>query len=364
MEFFVAVLPGDGVGAEIVAQGTKTLAAVGARFNHRFIFREAPIGARAFDELGEALPFSTIETCRRCDAVLLGAVGDPKYEEAGTKQRPEPGYGILRLRKTFDLFANMRPIRVFPSMAEAGCLKKEITEGVDFIIVRELTGGIYFGKPKSVTRMPGGRRAVDTLVYSEEEIARVARFGFELARRRRKKLTSVDKFQILSSSDLWREVVDEIASDYPDVVLEHALVDSCAMRLIKSPRDFDVLVTENLFGDILSDEASVLTGSLGMVPSASLAAIPEEGKKAFGIYEPAHGSAPDLAGKDSANPIAAVLSVAMLLRYSLGLPEEAKCVENAIERVLEEGYRTQDISGPGKSRVGTAHMGDLIIGHL
>jgi 3-isopropylmalate dehydrogenase len=360
MEHSIAVLAGDGVGPEIIAEGMKILRAVEARFNHKFTFHEAMIGAMAFGQLGEALPAATIETCKNCDAVLFGAVGDPKFEKPGVGSRPEPGYGFIRLRKTLGLFANIRPVYLFPSMIESPAIKREVIEGVDLMIIRELTGGIYFGEPKQLIRDPSGRRAVDSLVYSEEEIARIVRVGFEMARRRRKKLTSVDKFQILRSSDLWREVANEVSQDYSDVTLEHAMVDSCAMRLVTSPRDFDVLVTENLFGDILSDVASVLAGSLGMVPSASLADVPKDGKRVFGLYEPIHGSAPTLAGRYVANPIATIMSAAMMLRYSFGLAKEAERVETAVKQVLEAGYRTQDIMSKGKIRVGTKEMGDLI----
>lgn len=360
MEFSIAVLPGDGVGPEITAEGVKVLKAVAEKFSHQFRFRDGFIGASAFEQVGEALSEKTIETCKACDAIFFGAVGDPKYEQPNLKVRPELGYGIIRLRKIFGLFANLRPVRLFPSLVNSANLKPEVLEGVDFIIVRELTGGIYFAEPKQLFRTPEGRRAVDTLAYTEEEIRRIVRVGFELAKRRRKKLTSVDKFQILRSSDLWREIAMEVASEYPDVEVEYALVDSCAMRFIQSPRDFDVLVMENLFGDILSDEASMLAGSLGMMPSASLAGIPKEGSRLFGLYEPIHGSAPRLAGMNMANPIATILSAAMMLRYSFGLLKEARRVEDTVARVLEEGYRTDDIMSEGKTKLGTREMGDLI----
>jgi 3-isopropylmalate dehydrogenase len=260
-------------------------------------------------------PEKTVGICKNCDAVLFGAVGDPKYEQPNLKVRPELGYGFIRLRKTLGLFANLRPVRLFPSLINSSNLKPEIVKGVDFIIVRELTGGIYFSEPKELLRTPEGRKAVDTLVYTEEEIRRILRVGFELARGRRKKLTSVDKFQILRSSDLWREVAVEVSSEYPDVEVDYVLVDNCAMRLIQNPRDFDVIVMENLFGDILSDEASMLAGSLGMMPSASLAGIPKQGSKLFGLYEPIHGSAPRRAGLNMANPIATILSVALCCAF-------------------------------------------------
>ena len=360
MEFSIAVLPGDGVGPEITAEGAKALNAVGEKFHHRFTFRHGWMGATAFEKVGEALPQETIDLCKNSDAVLFGAVGDPKYEQPGLTSRPELGYGIIRLRKIFGLFANLRPVRLFPSLVNSTNLKPEVVEGVDIIIVRELTGGLYFGEPKQLFRGPEGRRAVDTLAYTEEEIRRIVRVGFELARSRRKKLASVDKFQILRSSDLWREIAMEVASEYPDVEPEYVLVDNCAMRLIQRPTDFDVIVMENLFGDVLSDEASMLAGSLGMMPSASLAGIPREGSRLFGLYEPIHGSAPRRAGLNMANPIATILSAAMMLRYSFGLLEEAKRIEETVNQVLEDGYRTYDIMSEGKTKLSTSAMGDLV----
>ena len=364
MEFSITVLPGDGVGPEITAEGAKALKAIGKRFHHEFKFRNGSIGAAAVERLGEALPQETIDLCKNSDAVLFGAVGDPKYEQPGLKSRPELGYGIIRLRKTFGLFANLRPVRLFPSLVNSTNFKPEVVEGVDIIIVRELTGGLYFAEPKQLFRSPEGRRSVDTLAYSEDEIRRIVRVGFELAGSRKKKLTSVDKFQILRSSDLWREIAMEVASEYPDVEPEYILVDNCAMRLIQHPTDFDVIVTENLFGDILSDEASMLAGSLGMMPSASLSGIPKVGGKLFGLYEPIHGSAPRRAGLNMANPIATILSAAMMLRYSFGLIEEAKRIEDTVNQVLEEGYRTYDIMSEGKSKLGTREMGDLIASRI
>lgn len=364
MEFSVAVLPGDGVGPEITAEGVKVLKAIGETLGHRFEFRDGWIGAASFEKVGEALPQNTIDLCKECDAILFGAVGEPRYEQPGLKTRPELGYGIIRLRKTFGLFANLRPVRLFPSLVNSTNFKPEIVKGVDIMIVRELTGGIYFAEPKQLLRTPEGRRAVDTLAYAEEEIKRIIRVGFELARGRRKKLASVDKFQILRSSDLWREIAQEIAPEYPDVEPEYIHVDACAMRLIQRPVDFDVIVTENLFGDILSDEASMLAGSLGMMPSASLAGIPKEGSKLFGLYEPIHGSAPRRAGLNMANPIATILSAAMMLRYSFGLIEEAKRIEDTVNQVLEEGYRTYDIMSEGKTKLGTREMGDLIASRI
>jgi len=360
MDSSIAVLPGDGVGPEIVDEGGRVLQGIGEKFNHRFTFREGQMGAAAFELTGEALPRETVELCKGCDSILFGAVGDPKFEQPNLKVRPELGYGLIRLRKELGLFANIRPVRLFPSLVNSTNLKPEVVNGIDFIIIRELTGGIYFAEPKQVFREDSGRRAVDTCAYSEEEIRRILRVGFELARVRRKKLTSVDKFQILRTSDLWREIAKETAAEYPDVEVEYGLVDSTAMRLILSPKDFDVVVTENLFGDILSDEASMLAGSLGMMPSASLAGIPGQGKRLFGLYEPIHGSAPTLRGLNVANPIAMILSVALMLRYSFGLMQEAEKIEHSVDQILREGYRTDDIMSEGETRVGTKEMGELI----
>lgn len=360
MEFRIAVLPGDGVGPEVTTEALKALEAIEAKSDHNFIFRNGMIGAVAYEKLGEALPRETVDICRTSDAVLFGAVGEPRYEVPGLEKRPESGYGLIRLRKEMGLFANVRPVKLFSFLIDASRLKPEVVSGVDFIIIRELTGGIYFGEPKELIRSPEGRSAVDSMRYSENEIKRIVRVGFELARSRRKKLTSVDKFQILRCSDLWREVVNEVATEYADVSLEHVHVDACAMGLILNPRSFDVIVTENLFGDILSDEASMLVGSLGMMPSASLAGIPKEGKRVFGLYEPIHGSAPDIAGRNVANPLAAILSAALMLRFSLGLETEARRIEEIVTQVLAEGYRTADIVSDGTTKLGTKEMGNLI----
>lgn len=357
MKFEIVVLPGDGVGPEVTAQAVKVLERVGEKFGHRFNFRYGDVGGVSIDKYGVALTEETLEMCRRAHAVLLGAVGGPKWDDPLAKVRPEDG--LLALRKELKLFANLRPVKVYPALLPSINLKPEAVQGVDLVFVRELTGGIYFGRPRRQWRTSQGRRVVDTLKYSEEEIRRILRVGFELARRRRKKLTSVDKANVLESSRLWRELAIELSAEYPDVELEHQLVDACAMRLIQSPADFDVLVTENLFGDILTDEASMLAGSLGMLSSASLAGVPGEGR-AFGMYEPAHGSAPRRAGQDLANPIATILSSALMLRYSLGLAREAEAVEGAVEQVLREGYRTYDIAKGGGTQVGTREMGSLI----
>ena len=356
MEFDVAVLPGDGVGPEVITQALKALQAIGDKSGHSFHLHDGLIGGVAIDTLGTALSDETLRMCEGCHAVLLGAVGGSKWDDPQAKIRPEDG--LLALRKGLGLFANLRPVKVFPMLVDSTNLKPEVIQGVDLVVVRELTGGLYFGQPKKQWQTPQGRQAVDTLAYSEMEIERILRVGFELARNRRKKLTSVDKANVLQSSRLWRQVAIEISADYPDVELQHMLVDACAMRLIQRPVDLDVLVTENTFGDILTDEASMLAGSMGMLPSASLAGIPRG--KTFGMYEPIHGSAPSRAGQNLANPIATILSAAMMLRYSLALETEAQAVEDAVLAVLEQDYRTYDIMSDGKVRVGTNEMGDLI----
>ena len=358
MRFNLMVLPGDGIGPEIITEAIKVLQAVGKKFGHDFGLHYGLIGGVAIDEWGEALSPDIVNKSKQCDAVLLGAVGDPKYDDPQTKVHPEDG--LLALRKALGLFANLRPVFVFPMLVNSTNLKPQVIEGVDFIFIRELTGGLYFGRPKRRWRTSRGRRAVDSMTYSEQEIERIVRVGFELARSRGKKLISVDKANVLESSRLWRQVAMEVAAGYPDVELEHMLVDACAMRLIQNPRYFDVVVTENTFGDILTDEASMLAGSMGMLPSASLAGVPKEGMKIFGLYEPIHGSAPRRAGLDMANPIATINSAAMMLRYSLGLPKEAGSIEASVEKVLQEGYRTYDIMSEGKTKVGTREMGDLI----
>ncbi|OAT82365.1 3-isopropylmalate dehydrogenase [Desulfotomaculum copahuensis] len=347
----ITVLPGDGIGPEVTAQATRVLAASGRRMGVEFCFREALIGGAAYDAAGHPLPEETLALCREGDAVLLGAVGGPKWDQLPVHLRPEVG-ALLPLRKKLGVYANLRPARVFPALAGASTLKPEVVSGLDILVVRELTGGLYFGEKKRED-IPGGQRVTETLVYTTEEIRRVARRAFELAGKRRKKLTSVDKANVLESSRLWREVVTAMAVDYPDVAVNHMLVDNCAMQLVRNPRQFDVLLTENLFGDILSDQAAQLTGSLGMLPSASLG-------DGTALYEPIHGSAPDIAGRQLANPVAAILSGAMLLRYSCGLEEGAAAIENAVTAVLEQGYRTADIMEPGKRQVGTAEMGRLI----
>jgi len=358
VQFSLVVLPGDGVGPEVAAEGVKVLQAVGRRFGHNFNLQYGLVGGVAIDETGVALSQETLKMCRSADAVLLGAVGGPKWDDPKAKVHPEDG--LLALRKGLGLFANLRPVKVFPVLVDSSNLKPEVIRGVDFIFVRELTGGLYFGRPKRQWQTSRGRRAVDTLTYSEQEIGRIVRVGFELAKVRRKKLVSVDKANVLESSRLWRQVAMEVSEEYPDVALEHMLVDACAMRLIQNPAYFDVIVIENMFGDILTDEASMLAGSMGMLASASLAGVPREGVNIFGLYEPIHGSAPRRAGLNMANPVAIILSVAMMLRYSFGLAREAQTVESAIDEVLKEGYRTYDIMSQGKVKVGTKEMGDLI----
>ena len=358
MKYEIAVLPGDGVGPEVVTEAVKVLKSVGGKSGHEFTLRYGDIGGASIDKHGVSLTGDTLKMCKRCQAVLLGAVGGPKWDNPLAKVRPEDG--LLELRKSLGLFANLRPVKVMPMLVDSTSLKPAIIEGVDMVVVRELTGGLYFGKPKRQWRTAKGRRAVDTMAYSEAEIERILRAGFELARTRRKKLTSVDKANVLESSRLWRQIAIDMAPQYPDVELEHQLVDACAMRLIQNPVQFDVIVTENTFGDILTDEASMLAGSLGMLPSASIAGVPQSGRMIFGLYEPIHGSSPRRAGQDMANPIATILSASMMLRYSLALVSEAEMVERAIESVLDSGYRTYDIMSEGSMKVGTSQMGDLI----
>jgi len=351
-------MPRNGIGPEVVAEAVKVLQAIGRPFNHEFVFKHGDIGAISIDRHGVALTEDTLKMCKRCNAVLLGAVGDPKYDNPLGKVRPEDG--LLALSKGLKLFANLRPVKMLPMLVDSTNLKPEVVRGVDLVVVRELTGGLYFGKPKRRWQTAGGRQAVDTMKYSEKEIERIVRVGFELARQRRKKLTSVDKANVLETSRLWRQIATEISAEYPDIQFDHQLVDSCSMRFIQRPTEFDVIVTENTFGDILTDEASMLAGSMGMLPSASLAGIPRKSTAIFGLYEPIHGSSPKRAGQNMANPIATILSAAMMLRYSLNLPSEADSIEKAVVTVLEQGYRTYDIMSEGMNKVGTREMGELI----
>jgi 3-isopropylmalate dehydrogenase len=353
MDAKITLLPGDGIGPEVVAEGVKVLKAVGEKFGHTFEFSSALAGGIAIDEVGNPLPDESLAACRQADAVLLGAVGGPKWSDPTARVRPEQG--LLKLRKALNLFANIRPVKVYPALADASTLKREVVENVDLVIVRQLTGGLYFGQPQGRLLNEQGRAAIDTLYYTEEEIERLMRAAFELARQRRSKVSSVDKANVLASSRLWREVAHEVAADYPDVAYEDILVDACSMYLIRRPGDFDVIATENMFGDILSDEASMLAGSMGMLPSASLA------ESKFGLYEPIHGSAPDIAGQGIANPLATILSVVMMLRTSFDLSHEADAVEAAVESVLAAGHRTPDLARPGEATVSTSAMGNLVV---
>lgn len=358
MQLNLAVLPGDGVGPEVISEAIKVLQAVGRRFGHDIRLNYGLVGGVAIEKEGTALSKETLKMCKQSDAVLLGAVGDPRYDDPQAPVHPEDG--LLALRKGLGLFANLRPVKVYQPLVDNTNFKPEVIEGVDMVFVRELTGGLYFGHPKRRWQTSRGRWAVDSMKYSEHEIERIVRVGFEIARGRRKKLTSVDKANVLQSSRLWRQIAIEVSADYPDVALDHMYIDVCTMRVIQNPRDLDVLVTENTFGDIVTDEASMLAGSMGMLPSASLAGVPREGERIFGMYEPIHGSAPRRAGLNMANPIATIMSVAMMLRYSFGLSNAADLIEAAVEQVLSEGYRTYDIMGEGKTKVGTKEMGDLI----
>jgi 3-isopropylmalate dehydrogenase len=349
----IVLLPGDGIGPEITAVTRQVLDAVATRHNFELTYDEQPIGGAAIEAAGEPLPASTLEACRNADAVLLAAIGSPAYDALPRQRRPETG--LLGLRAGLGLFANLRPVKIIPALAAASSLKPEVIEGVDLLVVRELTGGIYFGQPKGRVEAEGRVRAFNTMVYSDEEIDRIARVGFDQASRRRGRLCSVDKANVLDVSQLWRDRVNAIAADYPGVELSHLYVDNAAMQLVRDPRQFDVLLTGNLFGDILSDEAAMLTGSIGMLPSASLAA---EGP---GLFEPVHGSAPDIAGQDRANPLAMVLSAAMMLRVGLGQDTAATMIEAALDRVLAEGFRTGDLYEPGSRLVGCRGMGDALL---
>jgi 3-isopropylmalate dehydrogenase len=349
----IAVLPGDGIGTEIVAQAVKVL----RRLQLPLEMQEAPVGGAGYDAAGDPLPEATLRLAREADAILFGAIGGPKYDTLPRDKRPERG--LLRLRKELGLFANLRPALVYEELAQASTLKPEVVAGLDILIVRELTGDIYFGEPRGITTLAGGEReGVNTMRYRESEIRRIARVAFEAARKRAKKVCSVDKANVLETTELWKQVVTEEAKGYPDVQLSHMYVDNCAMQLVRNPKQFDVIVTGNLFGDILSDEASMLTGSIGMLPSASMDA------KGKGLYEPIHGSAPDIAGKGVANPLATILSAAMMLRYSLGRVDEAGRVEAAVRKVLQSGLRTSDIYTGGLKKVGTAEMGDAVVAAL
>ena len=352
MEKKITVLPGDGIGPEVVASAVKILQVIGKRYNHTFHLGYAAIGGAAIDQFNNPLPDETIAMCEDSDAVLLGAVGGPKWDNNPPELRPEKG--LLKIRKHFDLFANLRPVKAFPSLLASSPLKREVAENVDLMIVRELTGGIYFGEPRTKTN----EGAVDTCIYSRTEIERIVDNAFELARLRSGKLCSVDKANVLDTSRLWREIVEEKKVQYPDVEVEHNLVDSVAMKLITNPGHYDVVVTENMFGDILSDEASVITGSLGVLPSASI-----RGDQ-FGLYEPVHGSAPDIAGQGKANPAATILSVAMMLQYSFGMKEEAAEIERAVNAVFEDGYFTADLAREGDRVLTTEEWTNKVINEI
>ncbi|MBD2205307.1 3-isopropylmalate dehydrogenase [Calothrix sp. FACHB-1219] len=350
----ITLLPGDGIGPEIMAVAVDVLKVVGKKFDISFDFQEALIGGAAIDATGEPLPAATLDTCRNSDAVLLAAIGGYKWDTLPSHLRPEAG--LLGLRAGLGLFANLRPAKILPQLIDASTLKREVVEGVDIMVVRELTGGIYFGKPKGIFETETGeKRGVNTMVYTESEIDRIGRVAFETARKRGKKLCSVDKANVLEVSQLWRDRITKLSQEYPDVELSHLYVDNAAMQLVRAPKQFDTIVTGNLFGDILSDAAAMLTGSIGMLPSASL------GASAPGVFEPVHGSAPDIAGQDKANPLAQVLSAAMMLRYALDQPAAADAIENAVFQVLEQGDRTGDILSPGTNLLGCRAMGEALI---
>ncbi len=349
----IVVLKGDGIGPEVVDQALKSLDAVCQKFNHNFEYTEALIGGVAIDKFGVPLPDETLELAKKSDAVFLGAVGDWKYDKLDPAIRPEKG--LLGIRKGLGLFANLRPVKIFDELVSSSPLKEDLIKGADIMIIRELTGGIYFGEPKGERMQNNEKTAFNTMIYKESEIRRIAKVAFEIAMKRNKKVCSVDKANVLDVSRFWREIVTEVSKDYPEVELSHQYVDNAAMQLIIKPKQFDVILTSNLFGDILSDEASVLSGSLGLLPSASLS----EGS--IGMFEPCHGSAPDFKGLDKLNPIATILSAAMMLKYGFDMQEEAEAIENAVDSVLKEGYRTEDIlKKEGKKLVGTSKMGDLI----
>lgn len=359
--FEIAVMGGDGIGPEVTAEAVRALIAVGQRYGHTFTLHEALVGQAAVDVEGAAISEETLALCQRVDAILFGAVGGTAHGDPNSKT--EPLNSLFRLRKELELFANVRPVRPLPALLGSSTLKRATLRNVDMLVVRELTGGLYYGVPSEIRESPKGASAVDTMAYTEVEIERIARYAFELARDRRKQLTSVDKANVLSCSRLWRRVVDRVHAEYPDVTLRHMLVDACAMALIRNPREFDVVVTENMFGDILTDEASMLTGSLGMAPSASLGARRTRHGQ-FGLFEPIHGSAPDIAGQGKANPLAAILTAAMLLRYSLGLKQAASAVERAVRRVVAAGYRTADLASAGEAVVSTRAMGDAVVDQI
>lgn len=357
MKKHIAVMAGDGIGPEIVGQALRVLDAAARKFNHEFSTEHVLIGGIAIDKTGSPLPEATVEACRKADAVLLGAVGGPKWDTIAPEIRPEKG--LLGIRKALGLFANLRPARLFPELSGACLLRKDIVDkGLDVMVVRELTGGIYFGKPAGVEVRGGKRTGFNTMIYDEDEIRRITHIAFKAAMKRRKKVCSVDKANVLDVSRLWREVVIEVSKEYPEVSLSHMYVDNAAMQLVRDPSQFDVIVTGNLFGDILSDEAAVITGSIGMLASASL------GSEYAGLYEPIHGSAPDIAGQNKANPLATILSVSMMLLHEFDLEKEALCIENAVRKTLQDGFRTGDIMEEGKTLCNTIEITDKVIERL
>jgi 3-isopropylmalate dehydrogenase len=352
MNFNITLLPGDGIGPEVVTEAVRVLDLVASKYNHAFQYKERLMGGCSIDKYGTSLTDETLADCQSADAILFGAVGGPKWDDPNAKDRPERG--LLALRKGLGVFANLRPVKVHPALIDASPLKPERLQGVDILVIRELTGGLYFGQPKMREMRGGCEWAVDTLEYYDYEIKRIVQLAFDLAKGRRKKVTSVDKANVLESSRLWRQVATQVGKEHPEVTLEHQLVDSAAMKLITGPASMDVVVTENMFGDILTDEASVLAGSMGMLPSASLS------EAGVGLYEPIHGSAPDIAGQGIANPVGTILSAALMLRYSLKLEDEAQCIEKAVDQTISDGARTADLGG----KLTTRQMTDEIIKHL
>lgn len=355
----IVVLPGDGIGPEVTAQAVKTLQHVAGRFKLEMVLQEEPVGGTAYDLTGTPLPKPTLQACEKADAILLGAVGGTKWESLDFSLRPERA--LLGLRSELGLYANLRPAQIYGDLVEASTLKKEVVDGTDIMVIRELTGGIYFGEPRGVEIRNNERVGFNTLIYSESEVQRIAKVGFETAMKRSKKLTSVDKHNVLESTEMWREVVTEVSQDYPEVALNHMYVDNAAMQLIRNPKQFDTLVTTNMFGDILSDAAAMLTGSIGMLPSASLGGY--AGRSPIGLYEPVHGSAPDIQGQDLANPLATILSVGMMFRYSFGMIEADEMIQKAVIATLDK-YRTGDIMAAGKTQVGCQEMGQRVLENL
>lgn len=359
MEFEIAVLPGDGIGPEVTNESVRILKTIENQFGHHFNLSYGDIGGISIDKYGTALTDEVEVIISKSDAVLFGAVGGPKWDDPTADTRPEDG--LLKMRANLGAFANIRPVKVYPELINTSVLKPEVLTDVDIVVVRELTGGLYYGQPKGRGTENGITTATDTLFYSATEIERVLRVGFELAQGRRNKLASIDKANVLETSRLWRQIATELASEYPSVELEHVLVDACAMQLVQNPSKFDVIVSENTFGDILTDEAAILTASMGLLPSASLSGVPKIGEKTAGLYEPIHGTAPDIAGKGIANPTGSILSTALMLRYSLGLNEEAVTIEKAVEKTLSDGFRTADLNAPDIKLLSTTEFADEII---